>query len=339
MEAFLDELTITVIAGAGGAGAVSWRREAHVPRGGPDGGNGGAGGDVLFVADNRLTTFYGIRSKRVFKAARGEDGKKRLADGHNGEDLRIGVPVGTLVFDDEGNTVADLLEDGQTFLAARGGKGGMGNTFYKSPTNQAPAYAQHGLQGEERTYRLEMKLIADVGLVGFPNAGKSTLISVLTRAHPKVASYPFTTLTPNLGVCYIDYDASFIIADIPGIIEGAHEGAGLGLTFLRHIERTKALAFIIDITEEELVAAFRKLRNELASHSETLALKPALAIFTKKDLVDDDLAEGLIDEFLKDLTDEERACLKGTYSISALALDGTKPLARELFHHVRAVER
>ena len=286
MKQFIDVVNFEIEAGHGGAGCVSFRREAHVPMGGPDGGNGGDGGDVIVIVDARINSFGKIKSRKKFRARDGEQGKARLSDGKKGDNVVIRVPIGAVIYnEDTGNIIADLTEDGQSETIARGGKGGKGNKFYATSTNQAPDYAQHGLEGDKLNIRLEVKLIADIGLVGMPNAGKSSLLARLTRANPKIASYPFTTLTPNLGVCYLDYERSFVIADIPGIIEGASEGAGLGLTFLRHIERTGALVFVIDITDEDIGNAYLKLRKELKLYSKELIKKKSIIILNKTDLL------------------------------------------------------
>lgn len=286
MKQFIDVVNFEIEAGHGGAGCVSFRREAHVPMGGPDGGNGGDGGDVIVIVDARINSFGKIKSRKKFKARDGEQGKARLSDGKKGDNVIIRVPIGTVIYnEDTENIIADLTEDGQSETIARGGKGGKGNKFYATSTNQAPDYAQHGLDGDKLNIRLEVKLIADIGLVGMPNAGKSSLLARLTRANPKIASYPFTTLTPNLGVCYLDYERSFIIADIPGIIEGASEGAGLGLTFLRHIERTGALVFVIDITDEDINETYLKLRKELKLYSKELIKKKSIIILNKTDML------------------------------------------------------
>lgn len=327
MEQFIDEISITVESGKGGAGAVSFRREAHVPRGGPDGGDGGKGGDVIFICDKRVSSFLELKRQHKFKAPDGEQGKKRQANGADAKDLMIRVPVGTVILDAEGNQAADLTEEGASFLAAAGGLGGKGNPFYASSTNQSPDYAQHGMPGEERSYKLEIKMIADIGLVGFPNAGKSTLLSVLTRAHPKIASYPFTTLVPNLGVCYVDVDASFIIADIPGIIEGAHDGVGLGFQFLKHIERTGALAYVMDVYENFSYEDYEKLRNELKLFSTTLAEKEFIAVFNKIDLIDEETANEVIDAFEDELTDEEEQRYHGSFAVSGVSRAGLKELS------------
>lgn len=283
---FVDEAKIYVRAGDGGNGAVTFRREKYVPKGGPSGGNGGKGGDVIFVADRNLSTLLDFNYKRKYIAENGKPGGNSLKDGRNGENVYVKVPVGTIIKDAETDEVlADLTEDGEQFVAARGGKGGKGNASFATPTNQTPRYAEEGKPGEERRIKLELKLIADVGLVGFPNAGKSTLISVISAAKPKIADYPFTTLQPNLGIVkYKDYK-SFTVADIPGIIEGAHEGKGLGLRFLRHIERTKIILMLIDVTDENYQKTYDTLINELKEYSETLFKKKLLLAFSKMDLL------------------------------------------------------
>lgn len=329
MNQFIDVVSFEIEAGHGGAGCVSFRKEAHVPMGGPDGGNGGEGGDVYVVVDARINSFGKIKSRRKFRARDGEPGRARLCDGKKGDNVIIKVPVGTVVYDDDTNNIlADLVSDGDSFLLARGGKGGKGNKFYATATNQAPDYAQHGLDGESLNIRLEVKLIADIGLVGMPNAGKSSLLARLTRANPKIASYPFTTLTPNLGVCYLDYERSFVIADIPGIIEGASDGAGLGLTFLRHIERTGALVFVLDITED-IIDTYQKLRNELKLYSSELIKKKSIIVLNKIDMIEDyNIIKEKIDS-IKKLVEKEYKENKDTYyeipevfAISVFTLDG-----------------
>lgn len=329
MNQFIDVVSFEIEAGHGGAGCVSFRKEAHVPMGGPDGGNGGEGGDVYVVVDARINSFGKIKSRRKFRARDGEPGRARLCDGKKGDNVVIKVPVGTVIYDDDTNNIlADLVSDGDSFLLARGGKGGKGNKFYATATNQAPDYAQHGLEGESLNIRLEVKLIADIGLVGMPNAGKSSLLARLTRANPKIASYPFTTLTPNLGVCYLDYERSFVIADIPGIIEGASDGAGLGLTFLRHIERTGALVFVLDITED-IIDTYQKLRNELKLYSSELIKKKSIIVLNKIDMIEDyNIIKEKIDS-IKKLVEKEYKENKDTYyeipevfAISVFTLDG-----------------
>lgn len=284
---FIDYAEIEVKAGKGGDGAITFRREKYVPKGGPSGGNGGKGGDVIIQAHHNLSTLLDFRYKRQYKASNGEIGGSSLKDGKNGKDVIIKVPMGTLIRDAETNKVLfDLNEDKQV-IVAKGGKGGKGNSNFATPTNQAPRFAEEGKAGKERKIILELKLIADVGLVGFPNAGKSTLISKISSARPKIADYPFTTLEPNLGIVrYKDFN-SFTVADIPGIIEGAHKGKGLGDKFLRHIERTKILLFLIEITSENWQKDYNILFNELQSYSKKLADKIKIVSLSKADLVDE----------------------------------------------------
>ncbi len=282
---FIDQAEIYVKAGNGGDGAVAFRREKYVPKGGPAGGDGGDGGDIIFIADLNLNTLLDFRYKRKYIAPNGSKGENSLKDGKNGNNIEIKVPVGTLVKDDGGETIADLTEKGMSVVIVKGGKGGKGNSKFATPTNQAPRFAEDGKEGEEKNLVLELKLIADVGLVGFPNAGKSTFISTVSAAKPKIADYPFTTLTPNLGIVkYRDYQ-TIVIADIPGIIEGAHEGKGLGLQFLRHVERTKILLIMIDLSEDNLQEQYDILIHELTNHSEVLASKPKFVAFTKSDIL------------------------------------------------------
>ena len=329
MKQFIDVVNFEIEAGHGGAGCVSFRREAHVPMGGPDGGNGGDGGDVIVIVDARINSFGKIKSRKKFKARDGESGRARLSDGKKGDNVIIRVPIGTVIYNEETeNIIADLTEDGQSEIIARGGKGGKGNKFYATSTNQAPDYAQHGLDGDKLNIRLEVKLIADIGLVGMPNAGKSSLLARLTRANPKIASYPFTTLTPNLGVCYLDYERSFIIADIPGIIEGASEGAGLGLTFLRHIERTGALVFVIDITDEDINETYLKLRKELKLYSKELIKKKSIIILNKTDMLEKKEIEEKIKSIKKVINKEYKNNKENyfeipeVFAISVFSLDG-----------------
>jgi GTP-binding protein len=300
---FIDYAEISISAGNGGDGAVTFRREKYVPKGGPSGGNGGNGGSIIIEAHHNLSTLLDFRYKKKYKAGNGEPGGSSKKDGKNGRDVIIKVPVGTVIKDAEDNNILfDLDEDRKRVVAATGGRGGKGNANFATPTNQTPRYAEPGKPGTKKNIILELKLIADVGLVGFPNSGKSTLISVISAARPKIADYPFTTLEPNLGIVqYKDYN-SFTVADIPGIIEGAHLGKGLGLKFLRHIERTKVLAFLIDITSENYVNEFKVLLNELKSYSKKLAEKPRLIVLTKIDLIEESELKKLLRKKLKDYT-------------------------------------
>lgn len=288
---FVDRARIFIKSGKGGDGAVSFRREPFVPEGGPDGGDGGKGGDVIFQADENLRTLMDFRYKRKYEAENGQNGMKKKRYGKNGQDLVIKVPVGTVVIDEaSGLVMQDLTENGQSFVAAKGGKGGKGNVKYTTSTRQAPNFAEAGGFAKEREIILEMKLIADVGLVGFPNVGKSTLLSVSTSAKPKIANYHFTTIAPNLGVVQI-YDTSFVMADIAGIIEGAHQGAGLGHKFLKHIERTKVLIHVVDVSGSEgrdPIEDFDKINRELEQYSPKLMKKPQIVAANKIDLISED---------------------------------------------------
>lgn len=283
---FIDYALIEVKAGDGGKGAVTFRREKYVPKGGPSGGNGGDGGSVYLLADENLSTLLDFRYKKKYNAGKGQPGGSSLKDGKNGEDIIIKVPVGTIVKDaDTDEVLFDLTKSGQKVLVAKGGKGGKGNSNFATPTRRTPRFAEPGKPGEERRIVLELKLIADVGLVGFPNAGKSTLISTISAARPKIADYPFTTLEPVLGIVRYKDFKSFTVADIPGIIEGAHQGKGLGLKFLRHIERTKILLFMIDITSDDYQRDFNTLYDELKKYSRKLVDKKILVSLSKADLV------------------------------------------------------
>ena len=287
---FIDQATITVKAGNGGNGIVSFRREKFIPKGGPDGGNGGRGGSIVFRADRQLTTLMDFRYKRHYSAAHGGHGQGANRTGRSGDDVVLRVPCGTILQDTEtGKVLADLVEDGDEAVVAKGGKGGRGNAEFATSIIQAPRKAEHGIPGEAKSIQLELKLLADVGLVGLPNAGKSTLISRISAAKPKIADYPFTTLIPNLGIVrYSDYK-SFVVADMPGLIEGAHAGKGLGIQFLQHIERTRVLVLLIECTSEDPKAHYAMLLNELKSFNETMLEKPRIVALTKMDLADDKL--------------------------------------------------
>ncbi len=288
---FVDEAKIVVAGGHGGNGCVSFRREKYVPRGGPDGGDGGRGGNVILKATSRKQTLLDFRYKHIFRAPRGQHGRGKDQHGKSGEDLIIPVPVGTIVKDAKtGEVLFDFTKEGQEWIAARGGRGGRGNSRFVSPTRQAPRYAEEGKPGEERELILELKLLADAGLVGFPNAGKSTLISAISSATPKIADYPFTTLTPSLGVVKYKNAEPYVVADIPGIIEGAHRGRGLGIRFLKHIERTRVLVYVLDTTElqkEMAGATIEQLKRELAAYNPDLVERPSLVVLNKIDLIPD----------------------------------------------------
>lgn len=285
---FIDEVVLRVKAGDGGDGCMAFRREKFIPLGGPSGGDGGRGGNVIFEADTRLSTLFDLHCRQFLHAKSGENGRGKDQYGRGGEDLRVRVPVGTQVFEAEsGQLIADLDEPGSSAVVAQGGRGGRGNLHFATPYDRAPRRAEDGLPGEEHRLRLELKLLADVGIVGFPNAGKSTLIAAVSRARPKIADYPFTTLVPNLGVVSLGDDRSFVVADIPGIIEGAAEGAGLGLRFLKHIERTRVLLHLITIDPGEgrsPLHDFDVLMGELARFDAELAKRPMLVALSKADL-------------------------------------------------------
>lgn len=320
---FVDTAKVLVQAGKGGDGAISFRHEIYVDKGGPDGGDGGKGGDVVFVATEDVNTLADFRYKPELKAEPGEAGSKANRRGRSGENLRVKVPVGTLVRRD-GQVIADLTENGQEVVVARGGDGGYGNAHFKSSTRQAPRIAEKGEPGETFEAELELKLLADVGLVGFPNAGKSTFLSVVSNARPEIADYAFTTLTPNLGVADID-GGSLLIADIPGLIEGASKGKGLGHAFLRHVERTAVLLHMIDIYSSDAAESYRTIREELKNHSPDLALRPEVVVLTKAEGLD----EELIDMQIKAV---RQAAGEGTpvLAISATAHQGLKEVLRIL---------
>lgn len=318
---FVDTLTLTVKAGRGGDGCVSFRREKFVPRGGPDGGGGGSGGDIIIRGDKGKHTLLDLRYKKLYKAEDGGRGQGRDKTGRSGIDLVIPVPFGTLIIDEDGNQLVDISDEQPEFLLAKGGRGGRGNSAFATSTQRTPRVAEEGTEGESITVHLELKLIADVGIVGYPNAGKSTFISVVSAAKPKVADYPFTTLSPVLGVVKNSLGGSFVIADMPGLIEGAHKGTGLGLQFLRHIERTGLLLHFVDSSSQEgMVDRYEAIRNELSSYSEEVADKKEIVVATKLDSV---MQENL-DEFTLYLKD------KGVelFSISSLTKAGVDELIK-----------
>lgn len=287
---FIDEAKITVISGNGGDGCVSFRREKFVPKGGPNGGDGGKGGDVVVVADANMSSLLDYRYKKEYKAQNGQPGRGKDQHGKWGSDLIIPVPAGTVITSfEDGETLADLIEDGERFTVARGGGGGRGNSRFVSATNRTPRQVESGRPGVRREVKLELKVLADVGILGFPNAGKSTLISKISAARPKISGYPFTTLVPNLGVVSYGDHQSFVIADIPGIIEGAHKGLGLGIQFLKHVERTRLLVHMLDldpISGRDPVEDFDKINSELSEYSAKLAEKPQLVVLNKIDIVE-----------------------------------------------------
>lgn len=331
---FIDEAHIHVKAGDGGNGCVSFRREKFIPKGGPDGGDGGNGGTVRFVADPAKNTLMDFAGKHHWKAPRGIDGMGKKMAGHNGEDLVIPVPPGTLIFDEDNEMIllADLNEPGREVTIAKGGRGGLGNWNFRSATNQTPRYAEAGTLGQERNLKLELKLIADVGLVGMPNAGKSTLLSVVSAARPKIAAYPFTTLEPQLGIAVLTGDRRIVFADIPGLIEGAHEGAGLGIDFLRHIERTKVIVHLLDLhptDESDPAENYRTIRTELEAFSPLLAKKDEIIAANKIDLSTDD-------SVLKKLRKELKG--KEIFAISGAARLGVDELLQALWKKLQQVK-
>lgn len=329
---FLDQAKVFLAAGAGGNGCVGFRREKFVEFGGPDGGDGGNGGDVVFEAARNLNTLIDFRYRQHFKAERGQDGSGRNCAGRNGKDLIIKVPVGTEILSEDRETVlADLNEDGQRLVLLKGGNGGFGNTHFKGPSNQAPDYAKPGLPGQEMWVWLRLKLIADVGLVGLPNAGKSTFLSVVTRARPKIGDYPFTTLHPNLGVAHVG-DFEFIIADVPGLIEGAHEGAGLGDRFLGHVERCAALLHLVDGTEDDVAAAYKIVRGELKAYGAGLARKKEVVALNKCDALDDKTRK-------KKLAALKKASRKTVHELSGVSGEGRDEMVKILARLVQEQRR
>lgn len=330
---FVDEATIVVEAGKGGDGCMSFRREKDIPFGGPDGGDGGDGGSVYLEADPDLNTLVDYRFNRLHRAKNGQQGRGANCTGRSGDDLVLPVPVGTIVWNVETDEmIADIKEPGERALVAQGGFHGLGNLRYKTSVNRAPRQFTKGTEGEERELRLELRLLADVGLLGMPNAGKSTFIRSVSAATPKVADYPFTTLHPNLGVVRVSTGKSFVIADIPGVIEGAAEGAGLGLQFLRHLTRTNLILHLVDIApldQTDAAESVRKLTIELEKYSTELAQKPCWLILNKIDLVPEDLRENYCADIV------ERLQWKGpVFQISGLASEGTKELCYAIMHHI-----
>ncbi|HVS60441.1 MAG TPA: GTPase ObgE [Gemmatimonadaceae bacterium] len=314
---FIDRVLIRVEGGTGGSGCTSFRREWRTPMGGPDGGDGGRGGSVIVRGDSNLATLLDYTYRDNWVAERGEHGMGANKSGRGGADITMPVPPGTILRNSEsGEIIAEILEDGQEAVIAQGGRGGKGNSFFATPTHQSPREWQPGEEGVIHTIEMELKLIADVGLVGQPNAGKSTLLSVISAARPKIADYPFTTLQPNLGVVQLSDHRTFVVADIPGIIEGAHEGKGLGLQFLRHIERTRMLAFLIPIDAMDWQAEYDQLRHEIAEYSPELAAKPHCVVFTKMDLLGEEYAPPI-----------DAPGAFGLFAVSAPAREGLDALA------------
>ncbi|MGH9869126.1 MAG: GTPase ObgE [Candidatus Polarisedimenticolia bacterium] len=335
---FVDSARILAAGGNGGNGCVSFRREKYVPRGGPDGGDGGDGGSIILEADADLSTLVAFRFRRQFSARRGQHGMGSNCHGRNGDDLIIPVPPGTVVLDETGTQVlADLREAGERFVAAKGGRGGRGNARFATSTNQAPRRHDPGEEAEQRWLMLELKLLADVGLVGFPNAGKSTLLSRLSSAHPKIADYPFTTLTPHLGHVTVDETFSFIMADIPGLIEGASQGAGLGMRFLRHVERTRLLLHLVELSpmaDGSPAHRFDIIQNELRSAPGDLAGRPQIVVGTKMDTDPED-ATGSLEELRRHAAESGLPFL----AISAVSGRGLPELLREVSRRLREIPR
>lgn len=326
MSNFIDEAQISVQSGKGGNGCISFRREKFVPFGGPDGGDGGRGGDIIFITDTNLSSLQDFRYKKEYRAKNGENGRSKNQHGKSAENLYIPLPVGTVIKNaDTGDFICDLNSREQKFRLAKGGNGGKGNARFATSTNQAPKFAHPGQEGALINLKLELKLLADVGIVGFPNAGKSTLISKISAAKPKIADYPFTTIVPNLGVVTYGDGNTFVIADIPGIIEGAHKGAGLGIKFLKHIERTKLLIHMIDVSplnDRKPVDDYLKMNNEMDSFSEDLKEKPQIVVLNKTDIVQDDSLKETEEYFSKE-------GIK-IFMISAITGDGLPALLDEI---------
>ncbi len=331
---FVDEVEITVTGGKGGNGCLSFRREKYIPKGGPDGGDGGQGGSVYIQSSETLNTLIDFRYKKKFNAANGKDGAGKNRFGPGGSDLVILVPVGTTVINVSTNEIIfDFTEKDQKVIVARGGKGGLGNARFKSSTNQAPRMTIPGELGDERQIKLELRSIADVGLVGLPNAGKSTLISNVSEAKPKIADYPFTTLSPVLGVVKVDVDQSFVIADIPGLIEGAADGVGLGISFLKHIERTKLLLHVIDLSpileNEDLTQSFYSIKQELEKYGPSVSDKPRWIVLNKSDLFPSDSISKIVQEFINQINWDTNY-----YVVSSVTGEGTKELIGDLAQYI-----
>lgn len=334
---FVDEATVRIKAGDGGNGVVSFRREKYIEFGGPDGGDGGDGGSVYLVADENINTLIDFRHSRQFRAERGQNGMGRQMTGKSGDDLEIPVPVGTIIKDtDTDELIGDLVEAGQKLLVAQGGFHGLGNTRFKSSTNRAPRQQTNGSPGDEREIHLELKLLADVGLLGLPNAGKSTLITAMSSARPRIADYPFTTLYPNLGVVNPGPYRSFVIADIPGVIEGAAEGAGLGIQFLKHLSRTRLLLHMVDIAppnpEENPIDAITTLEKELEKYSAELAEKPRWLVCNKTDLLLDEEVDEIVDNMTKELNWEGPV-----FRISAATNQGITELSQKIMNYLESL--
>ena len=324
---FLDQVKIYIKAGNGGHGSPSFRREKFIEFGGPDGGDGGKGGSIILKSERNLNTLIDYRFQQHHKAERGENGSGQNRTGRGGEDLFLKVPVGTQVFEEDNKTlIYDFNKEGEEFVAANGGKGGLGNTRFKSSTNRAPKKFTKGVFGEEYVIWLQLKTIADVGIVGLPNAGKSSLLGAITNATPKIANYKFTTLNPNLGVATYD-DKEITLADIPGLVEGAHEGVGLGIQFLKHIERCKTLMHLIDITNEDLENTYQQVKNELGSYSKKLLNKKEIIVLNKTDLLDGDTVKEIVKNFSKNKSSE-------VVTLSTIEKDSVSKIKAKLLSYV-----
>ncbi len=333
MASFIDKAKIRVISGAGGNGALAWRREKYVDKGGPAGGDGGKGGDIYFIATSDMSTLLDFTHKSVYRAQCGENGKNKNCHGKNGDDLYIKMPVGVVVRDLKTNKlIADLDEDGKFVLIAKGGRGGRGNARFATPQHRAPQFCEPGEPSIERELELELKLIADVGLVGMPNAGKSTLISVMSSARPKIADYPFTTLVPNLGVVKKEHGDGYVIADIPGLIEGASCGLGLGHEFLRHVQRCKLLLHIVDISQENCIDNYEKINNELEKFDKNLAKREQIVVLNKTDVLDIEHAQQIKKEFIKKVNTND------VFLISAVSTHGLKELENHISYRLEHIE-
>lgn len=330
---FIDTASIKLQAGKGGDGCISFRREKYVPKGGPNGGSGGMGASIYFIGDKNKHTLMDFRYKSIYKAQDGEKGKGSDMNGKAGEDLILPVPLGTIIRDvDTGDIIADITKDGEKVIVAKGGRGGRGNMHFATPEQRAPRYAEEGLPGESINVELELKLLADVGIIGFPNAGKSTFISVVSAAKPKIADYPFTTLTPNLGVVKDGHGGSFVIADMPGLIENAHEGAGLGQQFLRHIERTRVLLHFIDSSaEESMVERYKTIRKELTLYAESLSDRLEIAAASKMDSVNEENYK----EF-KEFAEKNNITV---FEVSSITHSGTKELIEFLTNKLKEIDK
>jgi GTP-binding protein len=339
---FIDEARVEVIAGSGGKGCVSFRREKYIEKGGPDGGDGGRGGNVIMIATENLNTLVDYRFVKKYLADSGKGGRGADCFGHKGEDIELKVPVGTSIIDEEtGLVIADLNQNGQSVVVAKGGKGGLGNLHFKSSTNRAPKQSTPGEKGERRKLKLELKVLADVGLLGLPNAGKSTFITAVSSARPKIADYPFTTLHPNLGVVRVDSGRSFVVADIPGLIEGASEGIGLGFKFLKHLQRTKILLHIVDIfpvdSSLDVVKSAVAITQELKKYDEKLYNKPRYLVINKIDLVEEAERSSVTQKFIEEFKQyDTNTCFDKIFIISGVSQEGCKDVCYYIMNYIES---